>query len=229
MKIHPRELFAELIGAFLLVFVGTGAILTLGDMPAGHLGIALTFGLVVMALIYTLGEVSGAHFNPAVTLGFAIGGRFPWPKVAGFLLAQMVGAMLASLLLHWLFPQDTRLGATLPSGSEAQSFVFELILTWFLMLTILSVSCGAKEKGITAGLAIGGVICLEAMFAGPVCGASMNPVRSLAPALVSGHLEHLWIYCLAPVLGAALAVPTAWVLQGKQCCQLNQPPSPPAL
>jgi aquaporin Z len=219
MKSTFRELWAEAIGAFVLIFAGTGAIIVNQETAAlGHVGIALTFGLVVMALIYALGDVSGAHFNPAVTLAFALGGRFPWAKVPGFLIAQLLGGLSASATLHGLFPLDPLLGATLPKGTEMQSFILEMILTWFLMLTVLSVSCGAKEKGITAGLAIGAVICLEAMFAGPICGASMNPMRSLAPALVSGHLEHLWIYLAGPFLGAALALPAAWVLQGKNCC-----------
>ena len=214
MKASIRELWAEMIGTFILIFAGTGAIVINTQTAAlGHVGIALTFGLVVLALIYALGDVSGAHFNPAVTIGFSLAGRFPWAKVPGFLLAQGAGAMAASALLRGLFPLDAKLGATLPAGPEGQSFVLEIFLTWFLMITILSVSWGAKEKGITAGLAIGAVIGLEAMFAGPICGASMNPIRSLAPALVSGHLEHLWIYLAGPMLGAALAVPTVRILQ----------------
>jgi len=206
-----NKLLSELLGTFTLVFVGTGAIV-INDVSGGvigHAGIALTFGLVVMAMIYTFGEVSGAHLNPAVTLGFAVAGRFEWKNVSGYVLAQIIGAVAASGVLHWLFPAHEKLGATLPAGSAMQSVVLELILTAILMLVILRISTGAKEKGITAGIAIGGVIALEAMFAGPICGASMNPVRSLAPALVSGHLEHLWIYLAAPTLGALLAVPLA--------------------
>lgn len=206
-----NKLLSELLGTFTLVFAGTGAIV-INDVSGGvigHAGIALTFGLVVMAMIYTFGEVSGAHLNPAVTLGFALAGRFEWKNVPGYVLAQIIGAVAASGVLHWLFPAHEKLGATLPAGSAMQSVVLELILTAILMLVILRISTGAKEKGITAGIAIGGVIALEAMFAGPICGASMNPVRSLAPALVSGHLEHLWIYLAAPTLGALLAVPLA--------------------
>ena len=206
-----NKLLSELLGTFTLVFAGTGAIV-INDVSGGvigHAGIALTFGLVVMAMIYTFGEVSGAHLNPAVTLGFAVAGRFEWKNVPGYVLAQIIGAVAASGVLHWLFPEHEKLGATLPAGSAMQSVVLELILTAILMLVILRISTGAKEKGITAGIAIGGVIALEAMFAGPICGASMNPVRSLAPALVSGHLEHLWIYLAAPTLGALLAVPLA--------------------
>lgn len=206
-----NKLLSELLGTFTLVFAGTGAIV-INDVSGGvigHAGIALTFGLVVMAMIYTFGEVSGAHLNPAVTLGFAVAGRFEWKNVPGYVLAQIIGAVAASGVVHWLFPAHEKLGATLPAGSAMQSVVLELILTAILMLVILRNSTGAKEKGITAGIAIGGVIALEAMFAGPICGASMNPVRSLAPALVSGHLEHLWIYLAAPTLGALLAVPLA--------------------
>jgi aquaporin NIP len=206
-----NKLLSELLGTFTLVFAGTGAIV-INDVSGGvigHAGIALTFGLVVMAMIYTFGEVSGAHLNPAVTLGFAVAGRFAWKDVPGYVLAQIIGAFAASGVLHWLFPAHEKLGATLPAGSATQSFVLELILTAILMLAILRISTGAKEKGITAGIAIGGIIALEAMFAGPICGASMNPARSLAPAIISGHLGHLWIYLTATVLGAFVAVPLA--------------------
>lgn len=216
-----KKLLAECLGTFTLVFAGTGAIVINAASQGAitHAGIALTFGLVVLAMIYTFGDVSGAHLNPAVTLGFATARRFAWREVPGYLGAQVLGGLSASLLLHVLFPQDaTTLGATLPAGSDAQSFVLEVVLTAILMLTILSVSTGAKEKGITAGIAIGGVIALEAMFAGPVCGASMNPVRSLAPALVSGHLVHLWIYLVAPVLGAFIAVPLCIGVRDTACC-----------
>jgi aquaporin Z len=215
-----KKLLAEFLGTFTLVFAGTGAIIinAASHGAIGHAGIALTFGLVVLAMIYTFGDVSGAHLNPAVTLAFAVARRFAWREVPGFLGAQISGALAASLLLRVLYPQDATLGATLPAGSEMQSFVLELVLTAMLMLTILSVSTGAKEKGITAGIAIGGVIALEAMFAGPACGASMNPARSLAPALVSGHLEHLWLYLVATVLGALIAVPLCMGVRDSGCC-----------
>ena len=216
-----KKLLAECLGTFTLVFAGTGAIVINAASHGAitHAGIALTFGLVVLAMIHTFGDVSGAHLNPAVTLGFATARRFAWREVPGYLVAQIVGGLSASALLHALFPQDaTTLGATLPVGSVTQSFVLEVVLTAILMLTILSVSTGAKEKGITAGIAIGGVIALEAMFAGPVCGASMNPVRSLAPALASGQLSHLWIYLTAPVLGALIAVPLCIGVRDTACC-----------
>ncbi|MDI1311780.1 MIP family channel protein [Prosthecobacter sp.] len=215
-----KKLLAESLGTFTLVFAGTGAIVinAASHGAIGHAGIALTFGLVVLAMIYTFGDVSGAHLNPAVTLAFAVARRFAWRDVPGYLGAQIAGALAASLLLRVLYPEDATLGATLPAGSEMQSFVLEVVLTAILMLTILSVSTGAKEKGITAGLTIGGVVALEAMFAGPASGASMNPARSLAPALVSGHLEHLWVYLVATVLGALIAVPLCMGVRDAGCC-----------
>lgn len=201
--------FAELFGTFILVFAGTGAIVVneISGGVIGHVGIALTFGLVVAAMIYTFGDVSGAHLNPAVSIGFTIAGRFPVRDLPAYITAQMLGALGASGSLKLLFPSSTHLGMTLPAGSVAQSFWLEIILTAILMLTILSVSHGAKEKGITAAIAIGSVVGLEAMFAGPICGASMNPARSLGPALVSGHFQHIWLYPVATILGAAIALP----------------------
>lgn len=215
-----KKLLAECLGTFTLVFAGTGAIVINAASHGAitHAGIALTFGLVVLAMVHTFGDVSGAHLNPAVTLAFAAARRLAWREVPGYLFAQFIGAIAASALLHSLFPQDTSLGATLPSGSDMQSFVLEVVLAAILMLTILSVSTGAKEKGITAGIAIGGVVALEALFAGPVSGASMNPIRSLAPALVSGQLAHVWIYLIAPVLGTLIAVPLCIGVRDVGCC-----------
>jgi MIP family channel proteins len=203
-----NRLMAELIGTFSLVFAGTGAIV-INDVTNGsvsHVGISLTFGLVVLAMIYALGDISGAHLNPAVTIGFWVARRFSTPMVLPYILAQCSGGILASLLLHWLFPTHSTLGATHPAGSWSQSFVLEMVLTAILMFVILAVSTGAKEKGVTAGIAIGSVIALEALFAGPISGASMNPARSLAPAIVSMHYEDVWIYVSATVLGAIIAV-----------------------
>lgn len=223
-----RKIIAELLGTFCLVFAGTGAIVIneVSHGALGHAGIALTFGLIVLAMIYTFGDVSGAHLNPAVTLAFASAGRLPWKAVGPYVFAQAAGALTASTLLRFLFPGNALLGTTLPAGSSSQSFVLEVVLTAILMITILSVSTGAKEKGVTAGIAIGAVIGLEAMFAGPICGASMNPARSLAPALISGHLEHLWIYLTAPVLGALLAIPLCFCVRENCCCrQISESPS----
>lgn len=216
-----KRLLAEFLGTFSLVFCGTGAIVinAASNGAIGHAGIALTFGLIVLAMIHTFGDVSGAHLNPAVSVAFALGGRFSWLAVPGYIFSQISGAFAASALLKLLFPADATLGSTLPAGPPMQSFILEIVLTAILMLTILSVSTGAKEKGITAGIAIGGVIALEAMFAGPICGASMNPARSLSPALVSGNLQHLWIYLAAPILGAALAVPLCIGVREPGCCR----------
>jgi aquaporin Z len=213
-----RRPLAEFLGTFIMVFAGTGAIVInhASGGVIGHPGIALTFGLVVLALIYTFGDISGAHLNPAVSIAFAAAGRFPWKEVPLYLGAQLAGAFAASGLLKFLFPGAGTLGATLPAGSASQSFILEVVLTAILMLVILSVSTGSKEKGITAGIAIGAVVALEAMFAGPICGASMNPARSLAPAIVSGHIEHLWLYPIATVLGALLAVPLCQAVRGPQ-------------
>ncbi len=180
---------------------------------------------MVLALVYALGDVSGAHLNPAVTLGFFLARRFPGRQVLPYVLSQVAGALLASGLLRLLFLGDpTSLGTTLPAGPAAQSFVLEVVLTLFLMFVILSVATGAKEKGVMAGVAVGAVIALEALFAGPVCGASLNPARSLAPALVSGRLEYLWVYLLAPPLGAALAVPTCLCVHERPCCRTSGGP-----
>ena len=203
-----RKLVAELVGTFILVFAGTGAIV-INHESGGvitHVGVALTFGLVVFALIQMLGDVSGAHLNPAVTTGLVLARRFPPQEAIPYITAQCLGAFLASGLLKILFPADTTLGATLPAGSAFQSFALEFTLTAILMLTILRATTGAPGKIALAGAAIGSVIALEAMFAGPACGASMNPARSLAPAIVSGQTWALWIYLVAPVLGAALGV-----------------------
>ena len=215
-----KRLVAEFLGTFGLVFAGTGAIVidNASHGSVTHVGIALTFGLVVLAMIYTFGDVSGAHLNPAVTTAFAVARRFAWKDVPAYVFAQSAGAFAASVLLRFLFPADVNLGATLPAGSQTQSLVLEVVLTFLLMLVILSVSVGAKEKGITAGIAIGAVIGLEAMFAGPICGASMNPARSLAPAIVSGHIESLWLYVVAPVVGAILAVPACCAFREPGCC-----------
>lgn len=207
---------AETFGTFALVFAGTGAIV-IDDVSHGavtHVGVAMTFGLVVMSLIFALGDVSGAHFNPAVTIGFWIARRLPGRCVGRYIASQLAGALLASILLRIMFGNLAYLGATLPAGSALQSFALEVVLTAFLMFVILCVSSGPKEVGVMAGIAIGGVIGLEAIFAGPICGASMNPARSLAPALVSWHLTSLWIYLIAPVAGAALAVPCWRITRG---------------
>ncbi len=209
-----RRLAAEVFGTFALVFAGTGAIVIndISDHAITHVGIALTFGWIVLAMIYAIGDISGCHLNPAVTLGFVAAGRMEKRLVIPYIVSQSAGAILASTVLKMLFPEHSTLGATLPRGSDWQSFILEILLTMILMVVILCVSSGSKEKGVLAGVAVGSVIALEAMFAGPISGASMNPARSLAPALVSGHLASLWVYLVAPVIGATLAIPIFRVL-----------------
>jgi aquaporin NIP len=216
-----RKYAAEFIGTFGLVFAGTGAII-INDVSGGavtSVGIGLTFELIVLAMIYAIGDVSGAHLNPAVTLGFFVGRRLEAKMVLPYVLSQLSGALAASLLLRALFPQHLTLGLTAPTGPALQSFILEIILTALLMFVILNVSEGAKERGITAGIAVGAVIGLEALFAGPISGASMNPARSFAPALVSQHFANLWIYLVAPITGALLAVAGCRCVR-KDCCSV---------
>jgi aquaporin NIP len=202
-----KKYIAELIGTFALVFCGTGAIIidqqTNGQV--GHVGIAITFGLIITAMIYAFGDKSGAHFNPAVTIAFSLADLFSKKEILPYIISQIIGAFIASILLKLLFPANLNLGATVPAGSYLESFILEVVLTFLLMLVILFTSQGSKETAAIAGLAIGGTVLLEAIFAGPICGASMNPARSLAPAIISGNLSALWIYIAAPILGAAFS------------------------
>lgn len=219
-----RKYVAECFGTFALVFAGTGAIIV-NDTTGGaisHVGIALTFGLIVLAMIYSIGSISGCHLNPAVTIGFFLSRRFSGLMVVPYIVSQVLGAAVASLTLRAMFPDHLTLGATLPSGSILQSFVFEVILTWILMFVILSVSSGSNEQGILAGVAIGSVVALEAMFAGPICGASMNPARSIGPAVVSMNLSTLWIYLVAPTVGAAAGV-VLWRVIGTEASVRSLP------
>lgn len=208
---EKHKLLAEVFGTFCLVFAGCGAIAVdqVTGGAIGHAGVALTWGLIVAAMIYAVGDVSGAHINPAVTIGFWLAKQFPGKSVIPYVVAQCVGAFAAAGLLRVLFPGSETLGASLPHDMDRvwQSFVLELVLTLILMFVILCVAIGSKERGLMAGIAIGATVGLEAMFAGPICGASMNPARSLAPAVVSGHVEALWAYLSATILGAALAAP----------------------
>lgn len=203
-----RKYVAEFTGTFILIFCGTGAVVIDQQTHGGvsHIGVSITFGLVVTSLIYALGDISGAHLNPAVTIAFTAAGRFAKKQVLPYIASQLLGAVAASGVLKLMFPANEYLGSTIPAGTEMGSFILEMLLTFFLMLVIINVATGSKETGMFAGLAIGNVVLLEAMFAGPISGASMNPARSFGPAVVSGHLEHLWIYFAAPVAGAVLSV-----------------------
>lgn len=200
---------AETIGTFALVFAGCGAIVVndLFGAMLGHTGVSMVFGLIVMAMIYSIGNISGAHINPAVTLGFFFAGRIQKGEILPYITSQLVGAIAAAGLLKLLFSSHESLSATLPSGGIINAFVLEIVLSFFLMFVILNVSTGHMEKGIMAGVAIGGTVALEALMGGPVSGTSMNPARSLGLALVSGNISTLWIYIAAPVIGAWLAHP----------------------
>ena len=209
------RLGAEAFGTFCLVFAGTGAVVV-NEVTGGavsHVGVALTFGLVVMALIYALGDVSGCHINPAVTLGLWAAGRFEWGRVLPYIASQCVGAFAASAALRLLFPESVTLGATLPAGNAAQSLVLETLLTLMLMVAILMLAGGGPESKLMGGVVVGGVIALEALFAGPISGASMNPARSLAPAVVTQQTGSLWVYLVGPISGALAGVPLANCLQ----------------
>ena len=215
-----KNYISEFIGTFAMIFCGTGA-MTINEITGGdvtHVGIGITWGLIVMAMIYAFGEISGAHFNPAVSIAFAYAKKFSWKEVPKYIFFQVAGAFAASLLLMWLFPKSELLGATIPTVDVWRAFVLELILTFFLMVVIINVSTGSKEIGMMAGIAIGSVVLLEALFAGPITNASMNPARSLAPNIVSGNIEGLWLYILAPIIGAILAVVSCKFVKHENCC-----------
>ncbi|HEY2741623.1 MAG TPA: MIP family channel protein [Gaiellaceae bacterium] len=207
---------AETIGAFALVFAGCGAIMVdakTGEL--GHIGVAFSFGLVIMIMIYALGHVSGAHFNPAVTFSFALTRHFPWTRTAAYWLAQIAGALIAAAVLRGSLGDIAQVGATYPSGSNGQAFLWEAILSFFLMFVIMAVATDTRAVGEAAAIAIGGTVGLDAMFGGPITGASMNPARSLGPGIVAGDLHAIWIYLLAPIVGAAIAALTYTFIRGE--------------
>lgn len=200
-----RRLVAEALGTFALVFAGCGAVMVDAKThQLGHVGVAITFGLVIMAMIYAVGHISGAHLNGAVTLAFALTRHFPWSRAIAYWGAQLVGAVAAAALLRASLGNVAHVGATLPSGSQLQSFLWEIVLTAFLMSVIMAVATDTRAVGEAAAIAVGGTVGLDAMFGGPISGASMNPMRSAGPAVVSGDLHSLWIYLVAPPIGAAI-------------------------
>ena len=220
-----KKYICELVGTFFLVFSGTGAIIA-NDIYGGvigHVGVSLSFGLVVMAVIYSFGDSSGAHINPAVTLGFYQAKRMPLNDTINYIIFQILGAILASVLLSFVFPTHLTLGHTVPGTTIMGACIYEFLLTYLLMMVILSVATGSKEKGLMAGVAIGGVVALEALFAGPVTGASMNPARSIGPALISGQVEHLWLYIVCPILGALAATVSCKYFHVNNCCAPETP------
>ena len=211
MRATTATLLSEFVGTATLVFVGCGAVVV--DVHTGgalgHFGVSSVWGFVVAALVFSLGDVSGAHINPAVTIGFAAAKRFAWAEVVPYIAAQCAGAIAGAGLLRLVFAEAEGLGQTQPNGSVGQSFGLEVAITFVLMLVILRVSTGAAERGAQAGLAVGLTVLVLAAVAGPISGASINPARSLGPALVAGDLGDLWLYALAPTLGAVLSVPVA--------------------
>jgi aquaporin NIP len=214
-----QKVGAEMIGTFALVFAGCGAMMVdATGAGIGHTGVCLTFGLVVTAMIYATGHVSGAHFNPAVTLAFASVGSFPWRQVPAYISGQCAAALVAAWLLSVVLGPVGLVGATVPAGTIAQSLVLEVVLTFFLMFVITAVATDARVVGGVAGAAIGATVTLCALMGGPISGASMNPARSLGPALISGATESLWLYGVGPIVGALLG---AWAYR-LVCCSGEQ-------
>jgi aquaporin NIP len=214
--ILARALGAEAAATFVLVLAGAGAIVVDAETGAlGNGGVAAAFGLVVMAMVYAVGHVSGAHLNPAVTLAFALTRRFPWPRIALYWAAQVSGALLGALFLRASLGDEANLGATLPSGSEAQSFAWEVVLTGMLMFVIMAVATDTRAVGEAAAIAIGGTIAIGALVGGPISGASMNPARSLGPAVVSGTFDALWLYLVAPLAGAVIGAFAYQLIRGE--------------
>ena len=213
-----RRLLAEFVGTFALVFAGCGAIMVDATSAGalGQVGIAITFGLVIMAMIYAVGHVSGAHFNPAVTFAFALTRHFPWSRLLGYWTAQVAGALAAAAVLRGSLGDVAGVGATVPAGSDGQALLWELILTFFLMFVIMAVATDTRAVGEAAAIAIGGAVGLDAMFGGPVTGASMNPARSLGPAIVAGETGSLWVYIVAPLAGAAVGALTYQIVRGER-------------
>jgi aquaporin NIP len=213
-----RMLLAEFCGTFVMVFAGTGAIVA-NDFSHGRigvLGIGLAFGVSVFAMIFLLGAISGAHLNPAVTITLTVARKIPLRLTLFYILCQCAGALVASVLLSFLFSTHPTLGATIPSASATQSFLLEFFLTFLLLFAILITSSRALRSGLIPAVIIGAIIALGAIFGGPISGASMNPARSLAPAIVSGHMDHLWIYLLAPTFGGLTAIPIARTLEHRK-------------
>ena len=219
MSLPPlaRALVAEAIGTFALVFAGCGAIMVDEKTGAlGHVGVAITFGLVIMAMIYAVGHVSGAHLNPAVTFSFALARHFPRRHIVPYWGAQLLGALVAAAILRGSLGNIAHVGATYPGGSDGQAFLWEAVLSFFLMFVIMAVATDTRAVGEAAAIAIGGTVGLDAMFGGPITGASMNPARSLGPGIVTGDLHAIWIYLLAPIVGASLAAVAYAFVRGER-------------
>lgn len=216
-----KKYIAEFIGTFCLVFCGCGAIVVHQLFPEAvdNTSIAIVFGLIVIAMIYAFGEISGAHINPAVTIAFWFAKKFPFKDVPYYIFAQILGGILACTILKLMFPEIDNYGVTNPAFNWQSTFVMEIILSFILMLVIINVSTGSKEVGVVAGIAIGFTVLVDAMFGGPISGASMNPARSIAPAIMSQDLTNLWIYIVAPIIGMLFAVISCKFVKDDNCCK----------
>lgn len=207
-KLTFQQYLAEFIGTYFLLFFGTGAMVVnqVYGGVIGHFGIAFAWGIVVIAMIYALGEKSGAHINPAVTISFLVLKKISLKKSTGYIVSQILGAIFASFTLRFMFPEAITMGETIPVESWQQAFVMEFILSFFLMFVIINVATGSKEQGIIAGFAIGFAVLICALVGGPISVASMNPARSIAPAIAIGNYSHLWMYIVSPIIGMLSAV-----------------------
>lgn len=222
-----QRLLAEMLGTFALVSAGCGAVMTEAQTGAlGHLGVALSFGLVVAVMVASLGHVSGAHINPAVTVAFALTRHFPWREVPAYVAVQLAGAVAGALVLRGIFGGAVAdLGATVPAGSEAQSFALEILLTALLMLVITAVATDTRAVGELAAISIGATVALDALWGGPISGASMNPARSFGPALLAGVWHGHWLYWLGPLVGAALGAAAYTLLRAPRAVMVPERPS----
>lgn len=203
-----RTYLSEFVGTFILVFFGTGSIMVdayTGGL-LGHMGICVVFGLIVLVLIYTIGDISGAHLNPAITFGFYLSKLLPLKDTLMYILFQFAGAIAGSFLLKYLTLDVGVLGETIPKVTDFRAFLLESMITFVLMFVVVNLSYGSKQKGITSGIAVGSTIVFTVLIAGPLTGGSMNPARSLGPALASMHFTSLWVYLTAPFFGSGLAV-----------------------
>lgn len=214
----PRRALAEALAAFALVFAGCGAVIANTTSPGalGGFGVAAAFGLVIMAMIYATGHLSGAHINPAVTIAFTLTRHFPVKDAAAYVVAQLAGATAAAFVLLAAWPAEpAALGATVPSVGTGTALLYETLLTAFLMFVIVAVATDTRAVGAAAAIAIGGTVGLDALFGGPITGASMNPARSFGPALASGTWTDFWIYLAGPVAGAALGALAYQLIRGE--------------
>ncbi|XP_058739265.1 aquaporin NIP2-1-like [Vicia villosa] len=211
----PRKVFAEVIGTYLLVFVGSGtaAMSAIDENNVSKLGASLAGGFIVTVMIYAIGHISGAHMNPAVSLAFATISHFPWKQVPFYIAAQLTGAISASYTLRALLEPSKQLGATSPSGSNIQALIIEIVTTFTMVFISTAVSTDSKAIGELAGVAVGSSVCIASIVAGPISGGSMNPARTLGPAFASASYKGIWVYIVGPITGALLGAWSYVVIQ----------------